>query len=45
MVGEQSDEQGVCGHTYLINELRTRPDLKEKGCGVDSSLGYLVWVL
>ena len=25
----QSDERGVCGHAF--NELRTRPELKEKG--------------
>lgn len=26
---EQSDELGVCGHAF--NELRTRPELKERG--------------
>lgn len=28
-LSEQSDELGVCGHTF--NELRTRPELKERG--------------
>lgn len=28
-LSEQSDELGVCGHAF--NELRTRPELKEKG--------------
>lgn len=30
-LSEQSDELGVCGHAF--NELRTRPELKEKGGG------------
>lgn len=28
-LSEQRDELGVCGHAF--NELRTRPELKEKG--------------
>lgn len=30
-LSEQSDERGVCGHAF--NELRTRPELKEREGG------------